>query len=128
MVSFLALDAEKVKEDETLALPAAEEILNEHLGKKQLKAIRKRLRKKYKNNEEYKEHYYAALKEELIAMQEVSDEELTALASNRVKAIATYLEASQKVPADKLKIEAVKASDESAQEVVKNNLSIVVKE
>lgn len=122
------VDSEKMKKDETLALPIAEEILNEEIGEDALGAIREKLHKEFEDDDSYREKYYAVLKEKLVGLQKVSDEELITLAGTRAKAIATYLEAETGTAPQRIRLEAVQSAEESGETPVKNELSIEVNE
>lgn len=122
------IDADKMKKDETLALPIAEEILEGEFGEDALDVIRKKLHKEYEDDDTYREKYYAVLKEKLVGIQKVSDEELIDLASSRAKTIATYLEVETGTAPQRIKLEAVKNSRESGGISVENELSIEVNE
>lgn len=75
----------------SITLDTAEELAEEKLNKKELKALKASLEEKYPQESAFAKHYFSALIEKLIALQSVSPEELENLASQRSAAIAAYL-------------------------------------
>ena len=91
-----ALKSDKsLKADSPNALPldVLEEMAEDALERKELKALRGELEKKYPEEAAYVRHYSAALIERLIPLQPLQPSELEALAQRRSEAIRAHLQA-----------------------------------
>lgn len=89
-----ALKSDKsLKADSPNALPldVLEEMAEDALERKELKALRGELEKKYPEEAAYVRHYSAALIERLIPLQPLQPSELEALAQRRSEAIRAHL-------------------------------------
>lgn len=122
------LDPEKLKKDETIAIPIAEDIVEDAYGDDVVDEMQDRLEEQYEDDDEYDRQYFDELKAKIIGMQEVSQAELEQLATTRAKTISTYLETETMTAPDRIKLEAISPAEDSGEESVENQLSIEIDE
>lgn len=103
----------KIDSPNAITLELLEDMAEDSLERKELKALRNELEEKYPEEAAYVRHYSAALIEKLIPLQPLDPKELQALASRRAEAIRAHLlktagmekrivvKASEKAPANK---------------------------
>ncbi len=120
------IDSEKMKKDETVAIPVIEDLVEEAYGDDLLDEIQDRLEKKYEDEDAYDRHYFEEIKEKLVGLQEVTDAELSTLAADRAKTITTYLEVETQTAPERMRLEEIQSKDDPESEYVENGLSIVI--
>lgn len=81
----------KIDSPQAMSLDLLEDMADDAIGKKERKAIAKRLEEQHKEEAAFVRYYSAELIERLIAVQTVSAEELQALSSRRAEQIRQYL-------------------------------------
>jgi len=81
----------KIDSAQAISLELLEDMAEESLEKKELKALKASLEEKYPEEAAYVRHYSAALIEKLIPLQPLSPQELNALAQQRSNTIQNYL-------------------------------------
>lgn len=82
---------EGINSADALSLVFLEATAKKSMDSKELKALRRAMEEKYKQDAEFTYHYTAALIEKLIALQVLAKPELETLASKRSGAVAAYL-------------------------------------
>lgn len=120
------IDSEKLKKDETVAIPVIEDLVEEAYGDELLDEIQDRLHEKYEDDDAYDRHYFKEIKEKLIGLQQVTDAELSTLAAGRAKMITTYLEVETQTAPERMRLEEIQSKDDPESEYVENALSIVI--
>ncbi|OHD87703.1 MAG: hypothetical protein A2Y52_04805, partial [Sulfuricurvum sp. RIFCSPLOWO2_02_43_6] len=81
----------KIDSVQAISLELLEDMAEESLDKKELKALRASLEEKYPEEAAYVRHYSAALIEKLIPLQSLSSQELQGIAQQRAQIIRAHL-------------------------------------
>ena len=81
----------KIDSVQAISLELLEDMAEESLDKKELKALRASLKEKYPEEAAYVRHYSAALIEKLIPLQSLSSQELQGIAQQRAQIIRAHL-------------------------------------
>ena len=91
--------------ENALTLDMVEMLYKEHYGEEKLSQLQEKLTKEYEDKEdEYKRAYQKTLVSACVKMQEVSKEELLALAHKRAQMIQEYLVNEKQIDANRLRI------------------------
>jgi hypothetical protein len=90
--------------------------------------LQKELKKKYEKEVVFKKEYENTLLNAVILKQEVSEDELKALADKRAVSIKNYLNVVHKIQSDKIEISKNITVEKSEDGLINSQLDIIVKE